>query len=299
MPEHLDSALLSALVLLGLTCVIGGKQADTASATELGCLQLLATGQKDLPPVHVCSSQQGENGKLQAESFSDNAEPEYNWIVLWQESGDAAQASSVAACKEAESETAGRFKGKCTASFTSIFNGLSIQLTQSHLLSFVAAYKSHIASVHQDGGVSPTDIQYDAPWPLDRIDQDTLPLNHQYSYLNTGSNVNVYIIDTGIRTSHEEFRYADGRPGSRAREVFSSLSTGAVGQDCTGHGTHVAASVGGLQFGAAKNCTLLAVRALDCNTDSNTGVTQASFGALHHIAECSMSSDALTQGVSG
>ena len=71
-----------------------------------------------------------------------------------------------------------------------------MQLTQSHLLSFVAAYKSHIASVHQDGGVSPTDIQYDAPWPLDRIDQDALPLNNEYSYSNAGSNVNVYIIDT-------------------------------------------------------------------------------------------------------
>lgn len=52
----------------------------------------------------------------------------YSWIVLWQESGEAAQAVSAAACKEAESEAAGRFKGKCTATFTSVFNGLSIQV---------------------------------------------------------------------------------------------------------------------------------------------------------------------------
>ena len=71
-----------------------------------------------------------------------------------------------------------------------------MQLTQSHLLSFVSAYKAHIASVHQDGGVSPTDIQYDAPWALDRIDQDTLPLNHEYIHSDAGSNVNVYVIDT-------------------------------------------------------------------------------------------------------
>lgn len=71
-----------------------------------------------------------------------------------------------------------------------------MQLTQTHLLSFVSAYKAHIASVHQDGGVRPTDMQSDAPWALDRIDQDTLPLNHEYIYSDTGSNVNVYVIDT-------------------------------------------------------------------------------------------------------
>ena len=71
-----------------------------------------------------------------------------------------------------------------------------MQFTTSQLLLFVAAYKDSIASVHQDGGVTATDIQFDAPWALDRIDQDLLPLNDQYTYFSSGSNVNVYIVDT-------------------------------------------------------------------------------------------------------
>ncbi|KAA6423827.1 MAG: peptidase S8 [Trebouxia sp. A1-2] len=179
------------------------------------------------------------------------------------------------ACLEAENLTKGRFNGTCTATFTSVFTGLSAQFTHSQLLIFVAAYKDSIASVHQDGGVTATDTQYNAPWALDRIDQGTLPLNGQYNYVSSGSDVNVYIVDTsrlvttlyllqGIRTSHDEFMYADGSPGSRAREVFTSLSSGIAGQDCNGHGTHVAATVGGLTYGPAKNVTLLAVRALEC-----------------------------------
>ena len=50
---------------------------------------------------------------------------------------------SAAACDEAESDGAGRFSGKCTATFNSIFNGLSIQVctqAQTHLLTKVCPF---------------------------------------------------------------------------------------------------------------------------------------------------------------
>lgn len=68
----------------------------------------------------------------------------------------------------------------------------------------------------------------------------------------------------GIRTTHQEFMYGDGTAGARATEVFTSLQSGATGQDCNGHGTHVAAVVAGLTLGVAKNATLLSVRSLEC-----------------------------------
>ena len=68
----------------------------------------------------------------------------------------------------------------------------------------------------------------------------------------------------GIRVTHEQFGYEDGTPGSRADEVYTSLQSGSENEDCNGHGTHVAGTVGGLTFGPAKNVSLHAVRSLEC-----------------------------------
>lgn len=95
-------------------------------------------------------------------------------------------------------------------------------------------------------------------WGLDRIDQRNLPLNNRYKMPRSGgAGVKAYIVDTGINLSHREF-------GGRAIWGGNFTSDG-KDEDCQGHGTHVAATVGGKTYGVAKNATLVSVKVLKCD----------------------------------
>ncbi len=102
-----------------------------------------------------------------------------------------------------------------------------------------------------------------ASWGLDRIDQRTLPLDSQISTSQNGFGVTAYIIDTGIRADHNEF-------GGRVTVGFDAVDDGQNTNDCNGHGTHVAGTVGGETYGVAPQVSLVAVRVLDCDGDGFT-----------------------------
>jgi len=129
------------------------------------------------------------------------------------------------------------------------------------------AQESDVALVEQDQVMTANVTQTGATWGIDRIDQRNLPLSGSYTYNFTGAGVHAYIIDTGIRATHQQFATRV------STQNFTSISDGNGTNDCNGHGTHVSGTVGGSTYGVAKGVTLHAVRVLDCTgSGTNAGV---------------------------
>ena len=131
----------------------------------------------------------------------------------------------------------------------------------------LAALRRHdeVVRVEREQRYELTGIQDNPPWGLDRIDQREPSPDSRYSSRYTGAGVDVYVIDSGIRTTHGEFT---GRlkPGA-----YMDFGDGTGIEDCNGHGTHVAGTVAGTTWGVAKRGVDRAGEGLPVLEDHNNG----------------------------
>jgi subtilisin family serine protease len=139
--------------------------------------------------------------------------------------------------------------------FRAAFKGGVFSMTEAQAQALSRNPKVEIVEKDQEVSISATQNS-NLPWGLDRIDRtSTDKLNGSYEYATEGSGVTAYVIDTGIRTTHTQFE-------SRAR--WGTNTVDRRNEDCNGHGTHVAGTIGGKDFGVAKKVILVAVKVLNC-----------------------------------
>ena len=144
--------------------------------------------------------------------------------------------------------------GRVGFTYQHALRGFSVELSEAQAVAL--SRNPQVEFVEEDALVEGAAVQNSPTWGLDRIDQRSLPLDASYSYANSGTGANVYIVDGGIRYTHSEF-------GGRAALAYDYV-VGGTGMDCNGHGTHVAGIIGGATYGVAKDAKLWSVRVLDC-----------------------------------
>jgi subtilisin family serine protease len=156
------------------------------------------------------------------------------------------------------------YGGKVRDRFKHAINAFTASMTEAQAQAM--SEDPLVAYVQEESEVSVAAIQTPATWGLDRVDQRPRTLTNSYSYDYTGAGVVVYVVDTGIRTNHVDF---GGRAFAGAG--WDLIGDGANGQDCHGHGTHVAATIGGNAVGVAKRVTLQSVRVFNCVGKTGSG----------------------------
>ena len=224
----------------------GNARGNNAQAKAESIDDALTAEDLECGTTAVSSTAKGksQSKKPTAATKTNTAEPCTSYIVVFTPGTSSSDRSNTIAST----------KSKIVREFTNVFKGALISGPASKIAAL--AKNPNIKYLEADAEVKTSEVQSSSPWGLDRVDQRFLPLSSTFDDgLNNAAGVSVYVVDTGINTTHVEF---DGRiaPG------YSAFAGGI--EDCNGHGTHVSGIVAGTTYGVSKKATIVPVRVLDC-----------------------------------
>ncbi|QWF78067.1 S8 family peptidase [Amycolatopsis sp. CA-230715] len=153
-------------------------------------------------------------------------------------------------------------------------NGFSVKVGEAQAKRLAA--DPTVAFVTQSHILHASDTQKNPPsWGEDRVDQKDLPLDESYTYSTKADNVTAYVIDTGVRATHKTF-------GGRVSGGKDFIDNDSDPSDENGHGTHVAGTIGGAEYGLAKGVKIVPVRVLDAQ---GSGSTEQVVAGINWVAE--------------
>jgi subtilisin family serine protease len=157
------------------------------------------------------------------------------------------------------SELTTKYGGNLGFVYNAGIRGFAVRVTADKAAALANEPGVDYVAQNQEVTTDDVQVQLNPPaWGIDRIDQRSLPLDTKYFYPNTAGNVRAFIIDTGIRLTHQEF-------GGRAFCGFDPWGEGCA--PCNqGHGTHTAGTVGGSTVGVAKGVRIISVRVFQCSS---------------------------------
>src|SRR6266498_439044 len=215
----------------------------------------------------VAMPAQAAEGQIRSANTADAVAGSY--IVVLKDS-----AVKTAAVSAEATSLAGQYGGQVSRTYSTALHGFAMHASETQAKQLAA--DDSVAYVEQNQKFTISDTQQNPPsWGLDRIDQHDLPLDNAYNYTNKGDGVTAYIVDTGVMIDHPTFE-------GRASSGFDAVDGDNDASDGNGHGTHVAGTIGGAEYGVAKGVNIVAVRVLD---DNGSGTTEQVVAGIDWVAQ--------------